>query len=97
MKHLSFEIKYLSMSPFTFALLIQFAILMWLQRNIKKPFIYLFYPLAAIFLIEDFIYQIIPGTIMFGELPKDILFTGRLNELIRQTRQILELLDSKQY
>ncbi|MFU8834024.1 MAG: hypothetical protein ACNA7F_02015 [Roseovarius sp.] len=84
MRDVWFEVRYLIMAPFTLALLVQFAVLMWVQRRVPKPLLYLFYPAAAVFLVEDFIYQVVVGTFLFLDRPRDVLFTGRLKRLDAQ-------------
>ena len=77
MKNVYYEMRYLAAGPFTLLLLVQFAGLFWLDRNVKNAR-WWFAPLVVVFLIEDFLYQVFVGTFLFLERPRDWLFTGRI-------------------
>jgi len=44
------------------------------------------YPIYYLGLVTDFLYNVIVGTIVFAELPKEWLLTGRLQRHIRGDR-----------
>ncbi len=72
-----FELRYLVCAPFTLALLVQFIILIWLEKNLTA----LYYPFGVLFIIQDVAYNAVCGWIMFGEPPREWVFTTRLKKL----------------
>lgn len=77
MTYKDFELRYLVCAPFTLALLLQFIILIWMEKKMKP----LYYPFGIIFVIQDVAYNAVCGTIMFKERPREWLFTTRLKRL----------------
>lgn len=55
----------------------QYAGLYWLDRNVPNARKWFFIPLA-IFVIENIIYQMVFGTIIFLERPRHLQFTQRI-------------------
>ena len=82
MTHKSFELRYLICAPATLALLVQFIILIWLEKRIKP----LYYVYGIPFVIQDVIYNVVAGTLMFLEPPREWMFTTRLKRLDREGR-----------
>lgn len=73
-----FEVSYLAFAPFTLALLIQFAVLAYLERRFPRPIVAV---LAVPFVVQDVLYNAVAGSVMFAERPREWLFTTRLKRL----------------
>ena len=71
-----FEIRYLIVAPLTLFMLVQFIALAWLDKRSPR---WAFSPLILIFVIEDVVYNATVGWFLFGERPREWLFTTRLN------------------
>lgn len=75
----------LGLTPFTW---VQYLSIMNLKRNrdkLTKPAKVIAYPLLVIGLITDMIYNIVVGSILFVEPPKELLFTSRLKRHINES------------
>lgn len=73
MRHTIFEALYGYLGFITSTLLLYFALLMWLDRTVPKPFVWFFYlTLGLPFLILDVLYNVVVGTIIFGKWPPDM-------------------------
>ena len=69
-----FEVFYIITAPITFFMLVQFAALAWIDNRAH----WLFRLLAALFIVQDVIYNATVGTLLFWERPREWLFTDRL-------------------
>ncbi|PIY28409.1 MAG: hypothetical protein COZ09_10190 [Comamonadaceae bacterium CG_4_10_14_3_um_filter_60_42] len=78
-----FEIRYLIVAPVTLALLVYFMGLFRAKPAVDryKVLWIIAAPFVVVFLVMDALYQLIIGTWLFLERPRDILFTGRLKRL----------------
>lgn len=61
----------------TVLLMWQYAGLYWLDRNVPHARKW-FFLLILVFIIENFLYQVIIGTLIFGERPRHLQFTQRI-------------------
>ena len=64
-----------------------FLMMMPLHRNLEMGYLNNWnkifgYPWLAVFIVMDFLFNIIFGTLFFLELPRDILFTQRLERYL---------------
>lgn len=83
MKYSWFEFRENILGPLTSILQIQFMFLFWIKPTVEKyPILWIFaiWPALA-FIIQDFLYQVVIATLIFWELPRDWLFTGRISRL----------------
>jgi hypothetical protein len=75
--------RHMILGPISFMVLAFYAIIFTIihKMNYKGKFEWKFlplYPFVIIFAIVDLIYNITIGTLLFLELPKELLFTSRL-------------------
>lgn len=83
MRYSWFEVRYLISAPATLFLLAFFMALSWAKPTVDRykvlwiPAV----PFVAVFLVLDALYQLVIGTWLFLERPRDLLFTGRLKRL----------------
>ena len=70
-----FEIRHLVAAPATLWVLWQFIAIMWMMRNLPKVVVY---PFGVAFLLQDAIYNMLAGSFIFWERPREILFTDRV-------------------
>jgi hypothetical protein len=78
MKWTWFELRYGLVFPFWGVMLIQYVALFWLAKRVPRPVLYI--P-AAIFIVENFFFQVVVGTLLFLERPRDLQFTGRIKRM----------------
>jgi Na+-transporting NADH:ubiquinone oxidoreductase subunit NqrE len=78
MSHFWFELRYLACAPFTGVLLVLFRILILLRDRTIRPFYIAF---GIPFVVLDVIYNILCGSFIFWESPREWLFTTRLKRL----------------
>jgi hypothetical protein len=75
--------RHMLVGPISYVMMLYFAAIFILlaKMNYQKKFEWKFlpiYPFAYFFLFLDFIYNVTVGTFLFLELPREILFTARL-------------------
>ena len=96
MRFFLFEIRYFLVFVATMSLLLQFALLAWLQPRLPRV---IFWPLALPFVVQDILYQLIIGTFLFWERPRELFFTTRLKRLdgtnphVQRFKDVLNELD----
>lgn len=78
MSYFWFELRYLVCALPTFSLLVQFKILIWLEKHAPRPLYILF---GIPFVVQDVLYNLTCGTLFFLERPREWLFTTRLKRL----------------
>lgn len=86
MSYFWFEVRYLLCAGATLPLLLQFPGAIWLQNRVNdaekwSPEWFLFGVPLFIFGLQDVVYNVIFGTAMFLERPRELLFTTRLKRL----------------
>jgi hypothetical protein len=80
MSRVGFEIRHLIAAPFTLLMLVQFIVLFTLKRYVPKP---VFYVLGFPFLIQDIVYNVVIGSFIFMERPKEWIFTDRIKRHVQ--------------
>lgn len=80
MKNTAYEIRYMIAAPFTLVLLVQYVALYWLEDRVPHARWWFFW-LVIPFLIQNFVFQIVVGTLLFLEWPRDLQFTGRIKRM----------------
>ena len=75
---IKFELLYLFWGLVTLWLLLQFILLSWLDRHVSRWF---WWPFGIAFILQDVLYNVVVGTLMFLELPREWLFTTRLKKM----------------
>jgi hypothetical protein len=74
-----FEVRYLVAAPITVVMLIWFIVLAMLDRAFGRVALFsVFLPLSLPFVVLDVIYNLIIGTWLFLDAPREWLFTDRL-------------------
>ena len=78
-----FELRKGFAGPFTSILQAQFMFLFWIKPRVDRHKVLwiIVAPLVLLFLVQDFLYQVIVATFVFMEWPRDLLFTGRIKRL----------------
>jgi len=59
-------------------MLLQYMALFWFEARVWRP---LLYPFAAVFILENFLFNTFVGTFLFLEWPKELQFTPRIQRL----------------
>ena len=74
-----FEVAYLITALITLFLLLCFIPIFWMKNTLPK---WVFWPVFALpvlaFVALDIVYNVVVGSLLFWELPREALFTNRL-------------------
>lgn len=77
-----FEVTYLVFAPITLLMLVSFILVDWSRDNFKPLLLLIGVPFA----IMDILYNIVVGSLLFMEWPREWLFTTRLKRHIGDWR-----------
>jgi hypothetical protein len=78
-----FEIRHMIAAPATLILLFQFVLVVWLDRQIPRALTYVRAVVTVFFVIQDVFYNLVFGTFLFLEWPREWLFTARIKRHLR--------------